>query len=245
VPHASCLMLRPFRLEGPDVDILCRQERGRSMKRVMLMVVGLGLLVGGQVRAGNLIVNGGFETGDFSGWNANVEASFVVLPSGQNGIPSHSGNYYVNFGTYTDAPGILSQTVSDMSGSNYTLAMWLLGDGGVNEFKVQWDGTTIYDMSIPDTLHTPTPYYIQLSFTVQGTGSDTVTLYGGDNGDNPGAITLDDVSLVPAASAVPEPTSLALLGMGILGVAGYVCRRRNSRVGKTACRCSIPALGTT
>ena len=52
----------------------------------------------------DLIVNGGFETGDFSGWTANVESSFVVENSGHAGIPSHSGNYHVNFGSCIYAP---------------------------------------------------------------------------------------------------------------------------------------------
>jgi hypothetical protein len=186
------------------------------------------LILGGSGRAAaDLIVNGGFETGDFTGWTFNTPPSFLVEPSGHAGIPSHSGNYHVNYGSTSSQPGMISQMITDTSGSNYTLGMWLLGDSGTNEFTVKWNATTIYDMSIPDTLHVATPYYIPLSFTVQGTGTDTLTLQGWDNGSNPGAIALDDVSLVPAGSlAAPEPSSLTVvLGMGILGVAGYLWRR--------------------
>ena len=199
------------------------------MKRVTLILAALALLIGGVGQAkADLIVNGGFETGDFTGWTSNMAPSLLVEPTGHAGIPSHSGGYYANFGSNSSQPGVISQTITDTSGSNYTLGMWVLGDGGANEFTVKWNGTTIYDMSIPDTLHVPTPYYIQLSFTVQGTGTDTLTLQGWDNGSNPGAIGLDDVSLNPAGSVVPEPSSLTLLGLGAAGLVGYRWRRRQS-----------------
>jgi PEP-CTERM motif len=186
------------------------------------------ILTGSERAVADLIQNGGFETGDFTDWTLTPAPSFLVEPSGHGGIPSHSGSYHLNIGSTTADPGIISQTVSDMPGSNYTLSMWLLGDGGPNFFSVKWNGTAIYDMAIPDTLHVPIPYYIQLSFVVQGTGSDTVTLSGGDDGNSPGAIALDDVSLVPGgALAAPEPSSLTLvLGVGILGLAAYRWRRR-------------------
>jgi hypothetical protein len=187
------------------------------------------LILAGSGRASaDLIVNGGFESGDFTGWTSNMAPSLLVEPSGYVGYPSHSGNYFALIGANSSQPGIISQSISDTSGSNYTLGMWLLGDGAPNEFRVQWNGITIYDMSIPDTFHVPTPYYIQLSFTVEGTGTDLLTLYGWDNGDSPGALALDDVSLVPASSnAAPEPNSLTtLVGMGILGLAGHRWRRR-------------------
>jgi hypothetical protein len=192
------------------------------------------LILGGSGRAqADLIVNGGFETGDFTGWTFNTPPGFLVEPSGYGGIPSNNGNYHVNFGSTSSQPGMISQVITDTSGSNYTLGMWVLGDGGENEFTVKWNGTTIYDMSISDTLHITAASeislnYISLTFTVQGTGSDTVALEGWDNGDNPGAIALDDVSLVPAiSSAVPEPTTAVVASFGAVAFLAHGwCRYR-------------------
>jgi hypothetical protein len=200
------------------------------MKRLMLMLVGAGLFLGagGQLRA-DLIVNGGFETGDFTGWTTNSAASLAVEPNGHLGIPSHSGNYYANFGT-SNTLGVISQSVADTSGASYSLQMWLWSDGGggsgavKDEFKIAWNGTTISDM-----INIPAGPYTLLSFTVVGTGSDTLTLSGLDNGDNPGALALDDVSLNPAVAGAPEPSTMAIAGIGILGFIADTWRRRRKQ----------------
>ena len=53
------------------------------MKRATLILAALALLSGwpGQAKA-DLIVNGGFETGDFTGWTTNGAASLVVESNG-------------------------------------------------------------------------------------------------------------------------------------------------------------------
>jgi hypothetical protein len=103
--------------------------------------------------------------------------------------------------------------------------MYLWSDGGgntdgypLNEFKVEWNGITLYDMT-----DIPASPYTLLSFTVQATGNDLLTLSGLDNGENPGALALDDVSLNPA---VPEPSSLSLLGIALAVACGYARQRR-------------------
>jgi hypothetical protein len=198
------------------------------------MVVALALVLGGvgKARATNLLVNGGFEMGDFSGWTTNAARDLLVEPTGHNGLPSHSGNYYANFGTFSSQFGTISQSVSDTAGKNYTLNMYLLSDGGgttygsplLNEFKVEWNGMIIYDKS-----NLPASPYTLLSFSVLGTGSDTLTLSGFDNGSSPGALALDDVSLNPSVSSAPEPATLTLAGLNALGLLGFAWWRRRNR----------------
>jgi len=43
-----------------------------------------------------------------------------------------------------------------------------------------------------------------------------------------GFLALDDISVTPATTAVPEPASLTLLGLGSLGLLGFGWRRRKA-----------------
>jgi hypothetical protein len=105
--------------------------------------------------------------------------------------------------------------------------MYLASDGQQpNEFKVEWNGSPLYDgVNIPLNPPGKVPFlYSLLSFTVKGTGSDTLLL----SEKAAGYMALDDVSLNVAGS-VPEPSSLILLvlGIGVVGLLGGHWRRRN------------------
>ena len=52
------------------------------------------LAAGSTAAKADLIVNGGFETGDTGGWT--IAASFTdAAPSGFDGITAHSGNWFL------------------------------------------------------------------------------------------------------------------------------------------------------
>src|ERR1700690_238926 len=85
----------------------------------------------------NLIVNGGFETGDLTGW---VSVGQTNLPFGgqvYTGIGSpgtttrspHSGTYYWFDGVVGGVDGV-AQSISTVVGQDYVLSFWLAGDGG-------------------------------------------------------------------------------------------------------------------
>src|SRR6267154_1191819 len=83
--------------------------------------------------------NGGFETGDFTGWNQGGNFQFTNVVSGlsPNGEYSgpQSGTYYVYAGP-GDTDGILSQTLVDNPGEKLTVSGWVIGNGlGPSEVK--------------------------------------------------------------------------------------------------------------
>jgi hypothetical protein len=193
------------------------------MRRATLTLAALALLLSGAGKArADFIVNGGFETGDFTGWTPN--GGFLGVSSNQDGFLAHGGDFFAFMGT-VGGLGSLTQVVTDVAGQTDTLSMYLGSDGQTpNEFKVVWDGVTLYDQTnLPDTRGNSSQYNL-LTFTVQATGSDTLTIF---ERNDPGFLALDDVSLNPAdASAAPEPASLTLLGIGVACSLGYAWRRR-------------------
>jgi hypothetical protein len=167
----------------------------------------------------NLITNGSFETGNFSGWNVTAGATGVAAAGGPGGYSPYDGNYYAYLGNVGLPLGTISQTITDTPGQTYTLGYYLASNGTTpNEFETSIDGVTVFDQ----TDITTQPYTLY-SFNFVGTGSDTITF--GERND-PNYLALDDVSVNPASTrAIPEPSSLLLLATGMAGVAGAVRRR--------------------
>ena len=87
-----------------------------------LCAIAVALVATGRLVSANLIVNPGFETGDFTGWTTTPATSgsdFAVVPN------PHSGAYAVSFAaTGTDLDAI-SQTFATTPGTRYNLSFWL------------------------------------------------------------------------------------------------------------------------
>lgn len=170
--------------------------------------------------SGNLVANCGFESGDFSHWTLSGNPGFVLITTDSN-----SGTYAASFGAIGSAT-ILTQSISDTSGANYTLDYYLQNDSGpasgFNQFYAQWDGTTIAGSELTnDSSHG----YEEFSFTVTGTGSDSLSFA---FQQNPSFFQFDDVSLVANVAATPEPYSIALL-FTVVALCALVLRKRASK----------------
>src|SRR5260370_31015832 len=85
---------------------------------LLKMALGAVLLYAPAVVRASLITNGGFETGDFTGWTvATNNALFVTC--GDAFHPAHTGNCDSRF--YSSTPNSLTQNIITTSSSSYSL----------------------------------------------------------------------------------------------------------------------------
>ncbi|HZP22316.1 MAG TPA: PEP-CTERM sorting domain-containing protein [Terriglobales bacterium] len=191
--------------------------------KTLLVVVAMAVLVCAPAAfAQNLVTNGGFETGDFTGWNevGNFEFSQVVSGPFVSFTGAQEGSFYATFGPVGSQGGI-SQSFSDTAGGSYLFSFWLnaVGDDP-SSVTVMWDGTTVLSQTDPNTGNVWTNF----TFNETGTGHDTITFL---FQDDPAYIALDNVSVTPSGgtTSVPEPSSLLLMGSGALALAGVIRRK--------------------
>ena len=187
------------------------------MKKTLTCAVAvMFLLMAGTAMANtNYIVNGGFETGDYTGWASGGCGPAFVTSSFAGWLP-HSGNFFSAEGG-VGCDHTLSQSFADAAGGA-TISFWYGSDGATtNDLNVYWDGNLIFSLVNDGNTE---PNYVNYTFNVAATGFDTLTI--GVRND-PAWQALDDVSVT--SSAVPEPGSLALMGSGLIGLAGAVRRQ--------------------
>jgi hypothetical protein len=170
----------------------------------------------------NLITNGGFETGDFTGWTP-AENSFPMYTVTTPAFV-HSGSYAAQIAGYSYDPDTLSQVVADTPGQSYELSFWRYISNGnpTVSLNVTWNGTSVFSELNPGA--SQYNQYQQFSATVVGTGSDTLEFI---CANDPSETYLDDVSLT--STTVPEPTTLIVWSvLGGLGLAVARWRKRKA-----------------
>jgi hypothetical protein len=167
----------------------------------------------------DIVTNGGFEKGDFTGWTVSADPvnTFVDME-----LP-HTGLFSAALGEFpTD--GHLSQILPTTPGGEYTLTYWLQNDGGTpNDFSASWNGSRLPGsvLSNADGFD-----YTQYVFTDLVATSPS-TLLGFAFEQTPAYWHLDDVAVNP----VPEPSSAPILLSIFVGSAcGRMIRRSDIRV---------------
>jgi hypothetical protein len=158
------------------------------------------------------VANGGFETGDFSGWTANA----VSFPMSVQTSPVEAGTYAAQIAGYASGPDLLSQTVADTAGQSYLLSFWrYIGDGNPQtSMTVTWNGIQVFSELNTGPFNT----YQNITAAVVGTGSDTLMFA---TVNDPNYTYLDNVSV----SAVPEPSTWVMMLLGFAGL-GFMAYRR-------------------
>jgi hypothetical protein len=163
----------------------------------------------------NIITNGDFETGDFTGWTTNAVSFPMYIVTN----PVNSGSYAAQIAGYSYGPDTLSQGITTTPGLTYILSFarfQSIGDPVIS-LDVTWDGTTVFSEFNPGAQPFQT-----FSASVVGTGFDTLVF---TSANDPGYTYLDDVSLTPT----PEPALYGLLGFGLSALA---YSRRSARINK-------------
>ncbi|MGO8700844.1 MAG: protease pro-enzyme activation domain-containing protein [Limisphaerales bacterium] len=182
---------------------------------------GLGQLRQFALRVGQeLVLDGGFEAGDFAYWNLSGDSSIYT----NNFVDSADDIYGLDYPSYPD-PGnsylaalgelsglaYLSQPLPTQAGQFYLLSLWLANTAPAeipNQFVVQWNSSnstnTLFNQSNLGVFD-----YTNLQYVVKASASTTTLQFGNIN---QGFFCLDDVSVVP----VPIPTMQALVLNGAL-----------------------------
>ncbi len=190
--------------------------------RHWVVMVGLVLALGTMGRVAfadaNLLTNGSFETGDFTGWTLAGNTGYTGVCDGCEGYTAEDGVDFAYMGA-VGSDALLSQSFSDVSGDSYDFSFWYNNDNGgtPEDFSAYWDGTQL--LSIVDSPNTDG--WVNYTFTETGTGTDTVQF---DARNDPSYDALDNAS-VAGVSPIPEPSSFLLMGSGLLGLAGAVRRK--------------------
>jgi hypothetical protein len=184
----------------------------------------------GSADAANLVLNPGFETGDFTDWV--VTGDGVAIDTT---FPNTGCCDAVFSATAVDPDvGVLSQTLSTETGKTYTLSFAVLDEAGFSgdTFTVQFGGFSTMitgDQAAPPgnlpSLYTAETFIVPAADIISGT---TVLRFKGLNDPILGADwNLDDVSVT--AAAVPEPRAWTLLFIGFAALFSTVRLREDRR----------------
>ena len=146
---------------------------------------------GGGASNVSLVQNGGFETGDLTGWTLTPASSGSLFEVGSSPIAPHSGNYAAQFGATAYIPDSISQTLATVPGDTYSLSYWLNHNetDAENDFQVSWAGNVVQNLSNVSAFD-----WTNYTFTETATSTATVLQFSGY--EVPAYFALDDVSVI-------------------------------------------------
>jgi hypothetical protein len=178
------------------------------LKCIATFVLSIGLLlvaIAQSTSAANLIVNGDFETGDFTGWTV------THAPSGSNILVDHGPGPDTTFGAFFGARDSdfdrISQAFATTPGAFYTLSFFYqITNIGMpvppfnNGFDVLWNGVSIGGGLFPQ--FDVQPGFGTFTFHLQATSALTTLEFDGRSAFS--FDFLDDVSVTAAPCPQPQ-----------------------------------------
>jgi len=178
-------------------------------------VIALAIGVVPVAQCDELLVNGGFETGDLTGWVPLDNFTFTGVE-----CPGPPGAFEGNcdlFSGPAGTPGTLAQGINTQPGTDYRISFALRSEGGTpSSFLAMFAGVPLLSLTNPAASG-----YVTRSFVTPAT--DTTSTLSFSFLNEPSFFHLDAVSVT--AAAVPEPASTLLLGAALAALA---CGRRRT-----------------
>jgi hypothetical protein len=191
--------------------------RVRSVSLGFVLALGLA-----QTASANLVTNGDFETGDFTGWSQFDNTGFTGVTGNFGGVNPVSGSFQAFFGPVGSTGGIL-QNLTTVAGQAYTIDLWVHNFGGDGtHFGVTWEGNDLGTPTFP-LINVGGFEYTHFSFTAVATDASSQLAI--VTQQNPSYWLVDDVS-VNAARTNNVPDSASTFGMIGLAMLGLVAVRR-------------------
>ncbi|RJP28775.1 MAG: PEP-CTERM sorting domain-containing protein [Candidatus Omnitrophota bacterium] len=202
------------------------------MFRVKLLVAVMCISLLSFISAHAALINGGFETGDLSGWsnNSGILAATVNSYSGDIAYSPVEGDYFLKLtsGLGTGAYSIVNQSLSLQQGAK--LSGWAAFDAGDylpynDDAYVKIGNSTVWSRDISQVGNYGYTNWQQWNWEAPTAGSYTLEFGVRNVGDNGlSSLALFDANFL-ATSAVPEPATMSLFGLGLLGL-GLIKRKK-------------------